>query len=95
MDNVACAILSQGGLTFYSKCMFAAKNATQPYGVIIEMIKKTNSAQAPMMYNRLLFWQTDLQAAAALVQRKIDMPKGRMVNSFVLAIQQKMTEEKP
>ena len=39
---------------------------------LIEMIKKTNSAQAPMMYNRLLFWQTDLQAAAALVQRKID-----------------------
>ena len=39
---------------------------------LIEMIKKTNSNQAPMMYNRLLFWQTDLQAASALVQRKID-----------------------
>ena len=45
--------------------------------------------------NRELIPVVDSSQEPGLVQRKIDMPKGRMVNSFVLAIQQKMTEEKP
>jgi hypothetical protein len=45
--------------------------------------------------NRELIPVVDSSHEPGLVQRKIEMPKGRMVNSFVLAIQQKMTEEKP